>query len=806
MGVLWRICISMALFVVLDLCTAQNATVCNMASSCMECISVGPACAWCTDREFSSSSCDLASTLESLNCTDVQNPENNFNVTKNESLSNTGEVAVGQAVQVQPQEIHMKIRKGDTERVRMHVKQAEDYPVDLYFLLDLTGSMGTYLGGLQTAANNIVAKMNELTSDFRVGYGSFIDKGVIPFANQFPNGTINVNERCESEACDAPYLFRNRLTLTDDSTLFEGALGSTILSGSQDSPEAGFDGLLQVATCQDIIGWRENAHNLVVYMSDAMYHTAGDGRMGGIVKPNDGLCHVDPSTGLYTIDESQDYPSLGQVSSLIKEKDISVLFAIAVLSERYRNLLPYFPGSEVRELSANSERLVNAVEEFYNSIRSQVSLSIQAPEEIVLDVTANCSPRRQTGPSTCSALQVGDEVYFDIDVTAESCIEGGSTSISISPVGFHEELRINVEVICECACQEQGIPNSPECNNNGTDQCGTCVCNAGRYGDECQCSGESSTAGNERLACVAPGSSAVCSGRGECICGDCVCNKQDDPTHVVSGEFCQCDNFTCPLFEGQLCGGPTRGRCECDSKTQQSKCHCKAQYEGDSCNCLKSQEACIAPNGLICNSHGTCSCGACRCEINSPFKGPTCSDCATCAGQCEVYQECVQCKAFDSGPLTEEECNMCTVEVRKVDSFPDVDYPYNCSVTHTDNCSIVFIPHFVNGEDSVPVIYVLAETICPPGPYSPGVDARWVAVGLAIAIVLIGIILIIIYKCYITWLDRKEYKEWEREKANAQFNQNENPLYKPASTVHKNPAFGTTFSDNEDSPALPDFS
>ncbi|XP_030845945.1 integrin beta-1-A isoform X1 [Strongylocentrotus purpuratus] len=404
---------------------------------------------------------------------------------------------------------------------------------------------------------------------------------------------------------------------------------------------------------------------------------------------------------------------------------------------------------------------------------------------------------------TCEGLAIGDTVWFEIDVTAEECIEGGTTSFSVSPVGFSEELLVMVDVICGCDCEKEGITNSPECNYNGTNQCGMCACNMGRYGDECQCSGESSSVGDDRLACIASGSLSICSGRGECICGECVCNKQKDPTQVVSGEFCQCDNFNCPLFEGQLCGGPSRGTCVCDRTTQQSTCQCTAEYEGDSCNCLRSQEACIANNGLICNAHGTCTCGACRCDTDSPFKGPTCFDCATCTGQCEVYQECVQCKAFNSGPLTEEQCDMCTVEVIIVERFPEVDYPYNCSVNHIDNCTIVFIPYFMDGEDAVPVIYVLEDTVCPRGPVAPGVDARWVAVGLAIAIVLIGILLIILYKCYIMWLDRKEYNEWEKEKANAQFSQNENPLYKPASTVHKNPAYGAQFSDTgEQAPAL----
>ena len=45
----------------------------------------------------------------------------------------------------------------------------------------------------------------------------------------------------------------------------------------------------------------------------------GDGKLGGIVKPNDGLCHLDRNTpATYTHSTEQDYPSVSQVQILIK--------------------------------------------------------------------------------------------------------------------------------------------------------------------------------------------------------------------------------------------------------------------------------------------------------------------------------------------------------------------------------------------------------------------------------------------------------------------------------------------------------
>lgn len=44
---------------------------------------------------------------------------------------------------------------------------------------------------------------------------------------------------------------------------------------------------------QDKIGWRPDASHLLVFTTDAKTHIALDGRVSGIVRPNDGECHLD---------------------------------------------------------------------------------------------------------------------------------------------------------------------------------------------------------------------------------------------------------------------------------------------------------------------------------------------------------------------------------------------------------------------------------------------------------------------------------------------------------------------------------
>ena len=55
--------------------------------------------------------------------------------------------------------------------------------------------------------------------------------------------------------------------------------------------------------------------------------------------------------------------------------------------------------------------------------------------------------------------------------------------------------------------------------------------------------------------------SEVCEGKGQCVCGVCDCYPVlalEDPSKKYSGTYCQCDDYACDYYEGQLCGGTWR--------------------------------------------------------------------------------------------------------------------------------------------------------------------------------------------------------------------------------------------------------
>ncbi|XP_011384744.1 integrin beta-2-like [Pteropus vampyrus] len=50
--------------------------------------------------------------------------------------------------------------------------------------------------------------------------------------------------------------------------------------------------MMQVAACPNEIGWR-NVTRLLVFATDDGFHIAGDGKLGAILTPNDGRCHLE---------------------------------------------------------------------------------------------------------------------------------------------------------------------------------------------------------------------------------------------------------------------------------------------------------------------------------------------------------------------------------------------------------------------------------------------------------------------------------------------------------------------------------
>ena len=70
--------------------------------------------------------------------------------------------------------------------MNLDYSQAEDYPVDLYYLMDLSSSMKDDKEKLSKLGDTLAKTMNKITSNFRLGFGSFVDKVLMPYTSTVP--------------------------------------------------------------------------------------------------------------------------------------------------------------------------------------------------------------------------------------------------------------------------------------------------------------------------------------------------------------------------------------------------------------------------------------------------------------------------------------------------------------------------------------------------------------------------------------------------------------------------------------------
>lgn len=68
--------------------------------------------------------------------------------------------------------------------VSVFFSQASDYPLDLYYILDQSNSMESYRLKLIELGRTLSETMRNISSNFRMGFGSFVDKTLTPFTNE----------------------------------------------------------------------------------------------------------------------------------------------------------------------------------------------------------------------------------------------------------------------------------------------------------------------------------------------------------------------------------------------------------------------------------------------------------------------------------------------------------------------------------------------------------------------------------------------------------------------------------------------
>ena len=154
-------------------------------------------------------------------------------------------------ITITPATNDLVLREGETldETLTVTVPPLPRTPIDVYFLIDSTGSMGGIIGAVQAAAVDIVAALAGLHMDIAYGAGDYKD---------FPR--------------DA-YAFRNVVAPTTSTAAVVAGLLSLSAGGGGDYPEGAFFALDQLAQpAGGSIGWRVGAQRIIVWIGDAPAH------------------------------------------------------------------------------------------------------------------------------------------------------------------------------------------------------------------------------------------------------------------------------------------------------------------------------------------------------------------------------------------------------------------------------------------------------------------------------------------------------------------------------------------------------
>uniref|UniRef100_A0A8C9Z108 Integrin beta n=1 Tax=Sander lucioperca TaxID=283035 RepID=A0A8C9Z108_SANLU len=712
--------------------------------------------------------CDTQAKLTTRGCNreDIISPENNQRVVRNDPLSSSFNLQ--EPVQLSPQQIRLTLRPGLPTTFTVSFKRVEGYPVDLYYLMDLSYSMKDDLEFVKNLGQDLFAALNKITKYAQIGFGAFVDKTVLPYTNTNKEKLLKPCDE-DYQHCQAAFGYRHVLSLTTSTEEFKNKVREQFISGNLDSPEGSLDAMMQAAVCGDKIGWRNSSTRLIVLTTDAGFHMAGDGKLAGILEPNDEQCHME--NNIYIKSSDMDYPSVGQLAVQLEKNHIQPIFAVTKNVELvFKQLSQMIPKSEVGVLSSDSNNVVELIRNAYNRLSSKVTITHDnLPDNVRVVYTPKCAHPIREGDNkgVCDDVQVGKEISFDVTVTADSCIK--DKSFTIRPLGIKDTLTVTLSTNCECSCNDPDVISHPHCNNTGKVTCGICSCREGSIGQFCECAIGTKDVSSLRASCQRE-NGIECEGQGECVCGRCQCHTTETGSSY-HGEFCQCDDDHCEKFDNQLCGG--RGKCNC------GECECFEGYEGSACQCKKSEEACSTFNNSVCFGRGKCKCN--RCECNTGYQQPRCQICIGCTDPCLTKLNCIECLGFDSGPLKKNCSVACsgTIYHEMVDQF--TIEKKKCHQKDTEGCWIKFNLEQLVGEDNYRA-EILKIRECPEPPSVAAIIGGSIA-----AVALIGILLLMLIKLLLYMKDLKEFRKFENEKKKAKWA--DNPLFFKATTTVENPLF-----------------
>ncbi|XP_065175185.1 integrin beta-1-A-like isoform X1 [Sycon ciliatum] len=694
---------------------------CSSALTCDECVQRHLTCGWCTTlNQVGGTRClpvvehGVASIC---NMSFIVSPESQVRLSQPSSTPTpaTGISQVDLRTD-RVQNISIDLRPGAAVTFDVQIRRQNNFPVDIYYLLDTTSTFSRNRVNLLANGANIFARIGDLTPERRIGLGTFTDKPVSPYFDVTTAGVLHqvINaaiSRCGlledgQTNCDPnPNSFVHELDVTNDVAAFSSAINRTLLANKyvSDVRKGMLDALLQSSVCLQDIGWSRfqlgESIRLVIVATNGRFHSQGDGVFGGVLRRSDGKCHLD-SNGHYTETLTADYPSLGQVKSALDEADINVFFAIAEPAGvdpivEYQTVAEDWGGrAQTARLTSNDTEFVSLVFRATQDLSERAFLQLAGDglEGIQMSATAMCPSGSPVNPGDaverCNGLEITKEATFRVTISAQECARLSQTrnlQLFVSPA--YGRISIDINALCSCNCTSASMKNSSECSGRGDLTCGKCECPDEFPGANCSCNADQvDLSGRMDIDCrpsnAQPGE-PTCNGQGICGVTDSCQVGCISCVPGYHGRYCQCSDSLCNLSgNGLPCGGNAQGRCMCDSETcGDCKCLCFPPYDMDAvCNlCPTSMETCRAnQRSAVCSNNGNCVCGACQCT--GGWTGQTCSACsagASCLSEvCSNAQPCINAPMECLG---RSNCTLC----------PGAS---TVSATNSENCNNHFCP------------------------------------------------------------------------------------------------------------------
>lgn len=776
--------------------------------SCKECIKAGQHCAWWEKglNPDTSTKC-----FYHKKGADFDGPlDESKAISPPESIASQKLGISGNQGYLSPAELSLKLRPGASGSVKIQFTVHHSYPVDLYYLFDLSGSMKAYISKVGKASNDIAEALSqEIGDDLRMGVGSFIEKPTAPFTN---NGGQHVFKHWMSFEDYENY---NGRGTKNDFLKNEIDFLTNQTKSNNDAEEAGLEALSQVAVCKDKIGWKQEAKHLLIFSTDAASHLAGDGRLAGINKPNELVCALSEKNPKYVRPTSkekmvakneyldglkQDYPSVHDVKNVMNEQNIQTIFALSATKEEctdiyskdclidkanaekknlavqkfYEDLVDVIgDGNQVVVTDKNTD-LPKILVDTYKAMTKSVSLNVVGiPQDYEYKIDTKCYLNGQTESVTFKNSSVCADPKKPIN-NSERELEKDSSKVT-----FTLEIKLAPG---KCPPPAEVFINTP--GYGGTAKVklvleSNCDCDT--------CKPYENFENEFSKAC--PNSAKECSGNGEFNCGKCVCDEG------WGGDCCDCKlgdakqeleyQKSCyPDGTDKICSG--RGQCQCGKCVCETNTLSTLNIFGEHCQC--TLDSCPKVAGVVCNNKGNCQCGKCICDSGWSGKDCGCEDSSSkCEDNCNGNGECrcnkCDCNKDENGLWTftgnscdgfelvcdnfqdcvDGDCDLAA----KVDKIKDGVNVKKCNYDHpkanvcefTGEIEQYSLTFFVDG--NLKFVYD-TESSCQK-PINVALVLFW-TIGSTI---LLGLLIIIAIKIIIEWLNYKEYKTLENQEINA---------------------------------------